>query len=125
VELVNVLKYRYDKWSFRAQFNYAWLGKDSIGGHSGNDIFQSTYDTYDPYQDNVVVQQYGNKIGQGGKTHILFAGLGASYLLYPERNLRFEAGLYYRSSRQADGQTSFTSGYIGIRTSLERLNFDF
>ncbi|MEI7594237.1 MAG: hypothetical protein WCK02_00705 [Bacteroidota bacterium] len=125
MELVNFIKYNHKKIFLEYELLLAEVGLDTIGSHFGNNIFQSTYDTYDPKRPNIVVKQYENYPAQGIRSKLLFTGIKASYLLFPMNNLRVEAGIYYRSLTNELTNKYNYYFYFGIRTSLEKLNFDF
>lgn len=122
-ESVSFLRYSHKKWYFETEYMHYLAGLDSAGTHYGQDIFKATYDT--PENGNIVVKQYGNKVGQGVKTTVDFIGLKVSYLLINSLNLRLEAGYIYRS--QKSSVYSATTNYLtfGIRTSLDNRYYDF
>ncbi len=114
-EIVTQLKYRYNNFFFEAKLIYSMIGLDSANSHFGQNIFQSTYDTYDAAINNIVVKQYGNVVGQGIKTDLLYCTLKASYLLNPENNLLIEAGLTVRNEKSCLSTKNTNFFFLGIR----------
>ena len=125
MELVSFVRYNYKRIFVEYEMLNAKVGLDTLGSHFGNNIFLSTYDTYDPKRPNIVVKQYYNYPAQGLKSYLFFTGIKISYLVYPDNNLRFETGIYYRSISNEQYKNGAYYFYFGIRTSLEKLNFDF
>lgn len=95
-EFLGIVRYRSGRFHFRVLGLYRESGLDTAGMHAGQNIFQSTFDTWYPELSNIPVTQYGNSIGQGIKTNLLYGSLRASYLLNPALNLRAEAELAFR-----------------------------
>ena len=124
-EMVNFAKYKMGRFLFEYELMYAKVGMDSTGQHLGNNIFLSTYDTYDPKRPNILAKQYKNYVGQGINTKIFFTGIKVCYMIYPPQNLRVELGVYHRQLKSRLTSENANYIYIGIRTSLESLAFDF
>jgi hypothetical protein len=124
-EMLGFLRYNMGRWFFEGQAEYIITGLDTTGTHYGQDIFQSTFDTYYPEVGNIPVQQYGNNIGQGIKTHILYGALRAAWLVNPSMNLRVEAELAYR--RQSSVLETKSGIFItaGIKTSWYNRRMDY
>lgn len=116
-EVLGFLRYRTGRWFFEGQLMYLVTGLDSVGTHFGQNIFQSTFDTYYPEINNIPVQQYGNNITQGIKTRILYAAVRAAWLVNPSMNLRIETEIAWR--KQSSALNSASGLYIsaGIKTS--------
>ncbi|HNW98705.1 MAG TPA: hypothetical protein PKK00_09890 [Bacteroidales bacterium] len=115
-ESVTFLKYNYKRFFAELKFNYAVYGADSAGVNYGKDIFES-YETH-PHE-------YGNFIGQGIKTKLMYKDFRISYLVNPVTNLNISIGVSDRteSSSVADKHSTFV--YFGLRTSLNNFYYDF
>ncbi|NTW32889.1 MAG: hypothetical protein HGB12_09725 [Bacteroidetes bacterium] len=124
-ESVSFLRYSIKKWNFETEFMHALTGLDSNGTHFGQDIYKSTYDAYTPVTPNIVVKEYGNKVGQGFKTNINFICLKASYLIYEPMNLRIEAGYIFRNQKSVIENKTTNYIFFGIRTSIDKRYYDF
>lgn len=115
-ESVNFLKYNYKRFFFSYQFIYALYGEDPAGLNYGKDIYKS-YDTR--------VSDYGNYIGQGIETTLTYHNISLSYLINPSYNLNFVVG-YTNRNLKTDTDTHTTNYfYVGLRTSLRNLYYDF
>ncbi|NOY50461.1 MAG: hypothetical protein GXO88_07870 [Chlorobi bacterium] len=77
-ESVNFLKYNYKRLFFNYEFLYSIKGLDPPGKNYGGDIYKSYY-TY--------VNAYGNYVGQGIRTRLLYQNLSVSFLINPAYNL--------------------------------------
>lgn len=115
-ESVSIANYRYKNFLFRFQVNYALTAKDTGNSNLGNDIFKS-YETK--------TFEYGNRMGQGYQSRMLYSELRASYLINPRTNLTFDIGYIYRrvSNQAGINQTKWI--FIGIRTNLTNRYYDF
>ncbi len=124
-ESVSFLRYTLHKWYFESEFLHYLTGLDSNGTHFGQDIYKPTFDTYEPSENNIVVKEYGNRVGQGIRTVVNYVGVKASYLIWAPMNLRIEAGYIYRTQKSA--LENKTTNYItfGIKTSLDKRKYDF
>lgn len=124
-ESVSFLRYTKDKWYFETEFLHYVTGLDSNGTHFGQDIFKPTFDTYEPGVGNIVVKQYGNKVGQGIKNTVNYISLKTSYLIYSPLNLRIEAGFIHRTQNSALENKATNYLFFGIKTSLDNFYYDF
>jgi hypothetical protein len=116
IESVSILNYQYKKWFAEGEILSAIYGKDKNGKNYGGNIFES-YSTRP--------SDYGNKIGQGLTTHLLFTNIRLSYSLKPMYNLCAKAGLIYRKETNAVENNSITYFYLGIRTNIMNNYRDF
>jgi hypothetical protein len=115
-ESVSILKYHYKRFYFRYQFQYAVYGEDLDGQNYGKNIYKS-YETR--------VNDYGNKVGQGLETTVLYNDFSASYLVNPAYNLNIVLG-YTNRNYTNDRETVKTSYvYFALRTSLSNYYYDF
>jgi hypothetical protein len=115
-ESVNFIKYNYKRFFFNYQFIYSIYGGDPPGMNYGKDIYLSY---------NTRVQDYDNYIGQGIKTTLVYNNISASYLINPAYNLNFTIGYINRNlSTDTDIHTT-NYFYVGLRTSLRNLYYDF
>lgn len=119
-EIVGIANYAWKRFDFSAQLNYNQKGLDPEDGtNMGGDIFQS-YRTFP--------NRYGNHIGQGIKSQVVYADAKAAYVLNPKYNLRFEVGYSQRYQKiEYDTPLKHKSGVfsIGLRSSLRSLYSDF
>ena len=115
-ESVNFIKYNYKRFFFNYQFIYSIYGEDPPDMNYGKDIYLS-YTT--------AIQEYGNYIGQGIETILIYNKISASYLINPAYNLNFTVG-YINRNLSTDVDTHTTSYfYLGLKTSLGNYYYDF
>ncbi len=115
-ESVNFIRYNYKRIFFNYQFIYSIYGEDPEGMNYGKDIYKS-YDTR--------VSDYGNFIGQGIKTNLLYNDISISYLINPAYNLNFTIG-YINRHLKTDTDTHTTNYfYFGLKTSIGNTYYDF
>ena len=115
-ESVTFLKYHFKRFYFSYEFQYAVVGEDTDSLNYGNNIYLSY---------NTRVSEYGNYIGQGLSTKVIYNDITASFLINPSYNLNLAVGYTYRSSKN-DVETLNTSFFhIGLRTSIGRHYYDF
>jgi hypothetical protein len=115
-ESVSILKYHFKRFYFRYQFQYAIYGEDFDGKNYGKNIYKS-YDTR--------VSDYGNIIGQGLETTVLYNDFSASYLVNPAYNLNLVLG--YTNRNYVNDRENMKTSYIyfALRTSLSNFYYDF
>lgn len=115
-ESVNFIRYNYKRFFFNYQFIYSIYGEDPEGLNYGKDIYKS-YTTR--------VSDYGNYIGQGIETRLLYNDINVSYLINPSYNLNFTIG-YINRNLKTDTDTHTTNYfYIGLKTSIGNTYYDF
>lgn len=115
-ESVNFIRYNYKRFFFNYQFIYSIYGEDPEGLNYGKDIYKS-YTTR--------VSDYGNFIGQGIETRLLYNDINVSYLINPSYNLNFTIG-YINRNLKTDTDTHTTNYfYIGLKTSIGNTYYDF
>ena len=115
-ESVNFIRYNYKRFFFNYEFLYSIKGLDPPGKNYGGDIYKSYY-TY--------VNAYGNYVGQGIRTRLLYQNLSASFLINPAYNLNFTMGVVWRNLHSDVTNENTHYFYIGLRTSLRNLYYDF
>ncbi len=115
-ESVNFIRYNYKRFFFSYEFLYSIKGLDPPGKNYGGDIYKSYYTR---------VSEYGNYVGQGIRTRLIYQDFKASFLINPAYNLNFTMGVVFRNlhSDVTDENTHYF--YIGLRTSLRNLYYDF
>ena len=91
-------------------------GIDTAGMDYGKNIFI-------PYDKRV--NEYGNEIGQGLKTNLTITDITFSYLLNRRTNMRIEAGATIRKEHNLKWDKQMQYIYLGIRTGLRNLYYDF
>jgi hypothetical protein len=115
-ESVNFIRYNYKRLYLNYQFIYSIYGEDPEGLNYGKDIYKSY---------NTRVSDYGNFIGQGIKTTLLYNNISISYLINPAYNLNFTVG-YINRNLKTDANTHTTNYiYFGLKTSIGNKYYDF
>jgi hypothetical protein len=115
VEWVNIADYRYKRLFLRGQITLAKYGLDTAGMNYGKDINKS-------YTTRTV--DFGNHIGQGVKTNLLYVQGTAAYLLNPKYNLRLEASVTARRESNDMWKSNELVFQIGLRSSFRQLYYD-
>ncbi|MGO4292735.1 hypothetical protein [Chitinophaga sp. RAB17] len=116
-EVLGIATYRLNRWYAKGELMWSQYGIDpDQKTNYGQDIFKS-YDTR--------VNSYGNHIGQGIATNLLYAQGTVAYVLNPKNNLRLEMSLAARRENNdlADKKDLIFS--IGLRSSFRNLYYDF
>ncbi|SIO49008.1 hypothetical protein [Chitinophaga niabensis] len=116
VEWMNIADYRYKRWFLRGQIQLAQYGLDSTGTNFGKDIFKS-YETR--------TYEYGNKIGQGLKTNLLYMQGTVAFLLNPKYNLRLEVSVAGRQEKNDVFKNKELIFQVGVRSTFRQLYYDF
>lgn len=118
-ETILFLNYSIGDFFTEVKIIYAITGKDSAGRNYGNNIFKSDSNAF------YGINSSGNETGQGVKTTLRIFDFHVGYLVNPSTNLNVLVGISNRSSTSAieNSQTNFI--YIGIRTSLSNVYYDF
>lgn len=116
VEWINIADYRYKRWFFRGELMIAKYGLDTAATNYGKDIFKS-YDTRG--------SEFGNGIGQGLKTNLLYAQGTVAFLLNPKYNLRLELSAIGRQEKNALVTNREFIFSIGLRSTFRQLYYDF
>lgn len=120
-ESVTWIRYRHKRWLGELELMYAQQGRDTFNSNYGLNVYK-----------NYITRtlEYGNKIGQGIKTHTLYADAKVAYLLNPKTNLRIEAGLILRRFKTALEVNNLKNEttkyfYFGLHTDIANRYFDF
>lgn len=117
-EVLGILNYSYKRFDFQGQILYAQYGLDEGGLNYGKDIFKS-YDIGIP-------DTFGNRIGQGVGTDLLYAEAKVAYILNPKYNLRIELGSILRQEVLESGYQYNANWFtLGLRSSFRNLYTDF
>lgn len=111
-----ILAYRYNRWLFDYKMVYSIHGADTAGLNYGGDI-------YEPYL--TYVSEFGNKIGQGLKTTLIVNDFRIGWLVNPATNLQLNAGLTLRNQKSTRNSYTGTMFWIGLRSSLFNLIYDW
>ena len=115
-ELLSFVRYNYKRLFFNYQFIYSIYGDDPAGMNYGKDIYKD-YNTH--------VSDYGNYIGQGIETNLMYNKFSISYLINPAYNFNFTVG-YVNRTVKTDTETLNTNYFFfGLKTSLRNLYYDF
>ena len=106
-EIVNIVKFKKEKFLFSLSTKYIKIGLDSVNSHFGQNIFFSDYDA-----SNGGEYSYGNYNGQGILTHMYVFEPEISYSL---KHFDIFSSIYYLKKKS--DLVDQTSMYllIGIR----------
>ena len=115
-ESVSFVNYNIGRFYLSYEFLYSIKGFDPPGMNYGGDIYKSY---------NTRVSDYGNFVGQGIKTKLLYQNLNVSYLINPAYNLNVVAGMVLRNLDSEGDKEKTQCFYFGLRTSLRNLYYDF
>ena len=118
-ELIGFINYRIKDFFIELKGNYAVKGADTLTNNFGGNIFK---------QDNLfpVMQDISTaKTTQGLKTTIIYQDVHIGYLVNPATNFNIVIGLSNRTEKTNKSTTNTQFIYIGIRTSLSNLYYDF
>ena len=115
-ESVSIINYRYKNFLIKVEGMYALTGSDTGAANLGGNIYKST----DKYQ-----MEYGNRVGQGLQSKIIYGEFRFSYMINPSYNFLFDLGVIYRrmSNQNELNQTEWF--FIGVRTALSNRYHDF
>lgn len=114
-ELVGLLNYSYKRFDFSGETDLGYYGFDISGINYGKDIFK-VYTT--------PARVYGNYIGQGVTTNMVFLEGKVAYLLNPRYNLRIELGGIFRDEKNTAFHDKTAMLTIGLRSSFRQLYND-
>ena len=114
-ELVGHLNYIHKKWSISLETDYGKYGLDSNALNYGKNIF-NIY--------SIHAKDYGNTIGQGLGTTMLFVDARVSYLLNPLYNLRIEMGVTYREEKNTAFDDKTCLFTFGLRSTFRNIYRD-
>lgn len=115
-EFVTIWNYSIGRFDFQGQGNYGRYGLDGPGEDNGKDIFI-------PYGNHA--EKYGNYIGQGIATNLVYLDGKIAFLLNPKYNLRFELGGVYRNEKNKEFHHRTSMITFGLRSSFRNLYYDF
>ncbi len=116
-EALGIASYSYKRWFFRGQVNYTSYGLDTNAeSNVGQDIFKS-YDKRNT--------EYGNKLGQGLKTQLIYGQGTIAYVFNPRYNLRVEASAAVRRQKNDLDSRSEMMFNIGFRSTFRQFYYDF
>ena len=117
-EAIAFLNYRIGDFFAEVKFNYAVIGKDYLNNNFGNNIFKS----------DTIALPGSISMLQGATTWLIYKEFKIGYLINPSTNFNVVAGISIRTETKDTGnithsQTNFV--YVGIRTSLSNVYYDF
>jgi len=115
-EFITIVKYHRERLYLNYKFIYAKYGENIGDDNYGKDIFLS-YETR--------VQEFDNKVAQGLTTKLIYNNIELSYLINPSYNLNFVLGYTSRIAKTDFGTDNTNHIYIGLRTSIDNLYYDF
>lgn len=118
-EFVGELGYRWHDFRISYRISYATVGRDTVGINYGNDVYLPDTDTY------LGADSYGNKLGQGIKTHLTYQNLELAYVVNRASNLNLVFGLRHRLAKTSYSKEENAYLYFGVRTVLRNLYHDF
>ncbi|WP_244828516.1 hypothetical protein [Carboxylicivirga sediminis] len=119
-----ILKYRKNRWQFKAELMATMYGDDYGDGISwGKDVLMPN--TQRPLDTDGRPREHGYSIGDGLKTNVYNADVNVSFLVNPRNMFNIVAGARIRKMSN-DLETIDTQHvYFGIRTSLKSLYYNF
>ncbi len=116
-EGLGIVTYKYKRWYGRGELMYAMYGDDpNPETNYGHDISK-------PYTTHV--NEYGNYIGQGVRTNLLYAQGTIAYVLNPKYNLRIETSLAARRLSNDISKNTDLIFSLGLRSTFRQLYYDF
>ncbi len=116
-ESVTQLKYQYRRFILNAEVMVAMYGKDYDDNVSyGKDIFKDN---------DLRAHEYGNTIGQGLRTDLLYSDVSLSYLVNPRNNFNIAIGARIRKESNNLETLNTQQVWFAVRTSLKNLYYDF
>ncbi len=118
-EAIGIIGYRWKDLSAELKFNYAVYGADTAMYSYGKNIFTSDYNAVNG------IYSFGNSIGQGVKTTLIYAQFRLSYLINPKTNWNIFIEYTNRKQSTEYGEHTNSIFNIGMRTSLRNLYYDF
>ena len=118
-EFVGEWSYRYKRLELSSHFVYCKYGDDAKNEHYGHNIFLSDFAATRGFQ------SYGNVIGQGVSTDLLYQNHSISLCVNPRTNLNIVAGIELRNWNQAKISENTSLFYFALRSSLTRWYKDF
>lgn len=114
-ELVGLLNYSYKRFDFSGETDLGYYGLDVPGINYGKDIFK----VY-----TIPARVYGNYMGQGITTNMVYVEGKVAYLLNPKYNLRIELGGLFRDEKNTSFHDRTAMLTIGLRSSFRELYND-
>lgn len=115
-EMVGIVKYTYKRWNFDARLSYAEVGYDTSGSNWGQNIFL-------PY--GTREREFGNEVGQGLKTKLMWANMNISFLLNPNNRMNVFLNVASRNAVQPNKTENTILLQGGFRTNLFNRYYDF
>ncbi len=116
-EVLGIATYQLKRWYARGELMYSKYGDDPDSKTNyGHDISK-------PYTNRV--NDYGNWIGQGIKTNLLYAQGTIAYVLNPKYNLRLETSLALRQLKNDLQKSNDLIFSIGLRSTFRQFYYDF
>ena len=114
-ELVGMLNYSYKRFNFSSETDLGYYGLDVPGINYGKDIFK----VY-----TIPARLYGNYIGQGITTNMIYIEGKVAYVLNPKYNLRIELGGLFRDEKNTSFHDKTGMLTFGLRSSFRELYND-
>ncbi len=115
IEVLTRFRYTSEQWFCILEISKLRTGLDSAGTHYGQDIFKPTFDSHIDGLDNVPVSYYGNTIGQGVQTDILYISLRMSKLLFKQYNIWGELGYSIRNIKSDVFSKNYSNIWFSIK----------
>ncbi len=116
-EFIGVLNYQpLPRLQLTTKLIYAQKGEDKDGKNYGGNPLQPS---------STRIQDYGNSIGQGAVTSILFADFTASYQLKHNVFIDFKQTIRQATSERADLQYNTNFSFLALRVNLAQRNYEF
>ena len=119
IESVSILRYAFKDFHLEYKFNYAIYGADTTLSHWGHDLFKSDFEA------QLGFPSWGNKILQGVKTTLIINDFKLCYIINPKTNFNAFMGVSNRMEKSNVVSKNNMFVYLGIRTSLANLYYDY
>jgi hypothetical protein len=122
IESVSFINYRWRNFFVEAKLLASVIGKDFVDVTGFHNVGNSVYNDYSFHG-----AEYGHKVLDGDRVTLVYNEFRINYLVNPKTNLNIELGIRSRTYKEHDFDYSTSSRfvYLGLRTSLENLYFDF
>lgn len=118
-EALGIIGYRFKDISAEMKFNYTVYGADTAMFSFGKNIFLSDYIAANG------INSFGNSIGQGVKTRLMYITFRLSYLVNPKTNWNIFVEYTQRKQSTEFSERANNLFNIGMKTNLRNLYYDF
>ena len=103
------IRYQHDRWIGNITIISAMYGLDMNNSNYGKDIFQSYY---------TAVRFYGNRTGQGLRTHLFYSESELRYVINKKMHLEAVGRMLYRNEHNSQWTQKDNEFTLGLRTNV-------